>query len=376
MKANKPVPKDSWQVYLNSLKPESAKKYSDWASSFDEFRNTAEQSEVPLAQCVLNFFESCHEGGYSTSSLWSASSALKSFLLIKHSFKLDDQAPLLKRLFKNWETDEEVEQSAVFTPEQVEKFLKDAPNDSVYLPIKFAMIISIYGSLRIQELTDFTFGQLTKQGTVFVGEVLRGKGRGPKKMSKFVIDSHVGILEDYINRFSEECRIQCKGRVIRKLTTKGLESVQVIGKHTIGEFPRKIADFLKLPNSNEFTGHAFRRTAATILANQGAGLLLIKQAGGWRSDAVAQRYIAESDLPKKEVASKLSGAIASSSSATTTGSSATQLQQPSAPPASSSTTTNITIQIDMQNATFSGGTFNLFVPGFESALNPNQKDKI
>lgn len=204
MQATKPNTKDSWQVYLNSLKPESAKKYSDWTKAFEEFCNKPEQKTVELAQNVLDFFESCHDDGYATSSLWSASSALKSFLLIKHSFKLEDQVPLLKRLFKNWET--EVEQSAVFTPEQIEKFLKEALDDSSYLSIKVATIIGLFGSLRIQELADFTFQQLQKQGQVYIGEVLRGKGRGPKKMSKFVIDSHLDIVESYVNRFSEEIR--------------------------------------------------------------------------------------------------------------------------------------------------------------------------
>ena len=286
--------------------------------SFEEFRNKPEQKDVALAQNISDFFESCHEGGYyATSSLWSASSALKSYLLIKHSFKMDDQTPLLKRLFKNWETEDVGQQSAVFTPEEIEAYLQNAANDPTNLPIKVATIVGIFGSLRIQEITDFTFQQLNKQGQVYIGEVLRGKGRGPQKLSKFVIDSHLDILEEYLNRFSQNCRIQCKGRLIRKLTSKVQESVQVMGKHTIGEFPRKMAEFLKLPNANDFTGHAFRRSAATILANQGAGLVLIKQAGGWRSDSVAQRYIAESDVPKKEIANLISNAMVTSSSSST-----------------------------------------------------------
>jgi hypothetical protein len=95
-------------------------------SSFEQFCESQEQSDQSLAQNVLDFFESSHDGGYATSSLWSASSALKSYdsyLLIKHSFKLDDQVPTLKRLLKNWETEDTVERSAVFKPEKILKFL-------------------------------------------------------------------------------------------------------------------------------------------------------------------------------------------------------------------------------------------------------------
>ena len=166
MQATKSSTHDSWQVYLNSLKGESAKKYKNWVDSFEEFRNKPEQKDVALAQNILDLFESCHEGGYATSSLWSASSALKSYLLIKHSFKMDDQTPLLKRLFKNWETEDVVQQSAVFTPEEIEAYLQNAANDPTNLPIKVATIVGIFGSLRIQEITDFTFQQLNKQGQV------------------------------------------------------------------------------------------------------------------------------------------------------------------------------------------------------------------
>jgi len=141
-------------------------------------------------------------------------------------------------------------------------------------------------------------------------------------------------------------------------------------KHTIGEFPRKMAEFLKLPNAKDFTGHAFRRSAATILANQGAGLVLIKQAGGWRSDSVAQRYIAESDVPKKEIANLISNAMVTSSSSSTPAVVATAAA--AAFQGSSSATTNLTIHVDMRNTTISGGNVHLLVPGFESALNPKK----
>jgi len=37
---------------------------------------------------------------------------------------------------------------------------------------------------------------------------------------------------------------------------------------------------------------------------------MLKQAGGWKSDAVAQRYIEESDVPKREIAARISAGTA------------------------------------------------------------------
>nr|XP_015837108.1 PREDICTED: uncharacterized protein LOC107398237 [Tribolium castaneum] len=44
-------------------------------------------------------------------------------------------------------------------------------------------------------------------------------------------------------------------------------TVQPVGYNTFSNIPQKIAEFLKLPNDIEYTGHSFRRSSATLLAN-------------------------------------------------------------------------------------------------------------
>jgi integrase len=63
---------------------------------------------------------------------------------------------------------------------------------------------------------------------------------------------------------------------------------QVIGKGTIGSWPSKIAEYLKLKTSAGYTGHSFRRSSATLLANKGEDLLGLKRPGGWKSSATAE----------------------------------------------------------------------------------------
>lgn len=65
-------------------------------------------------------------------------------------------------------------------------------------------------------------------------------------------------------------------------------SRQVIGKNKIGKVPFEVALFLKLPEPQLYTGHCFRRTSATLLANSGASLTMIKQLGGWKSSGTAE----------------------------------------------------------------------------------------
>ncbi len=58
---------------------------------------------------------------------------------------------------------------------------------------------------------------------------------------------------------------------------------QVVGKGTIGTWPSKIAKYLKLLNKSNYTGHSFRRSSATFLANKGVDVLGLKRHGGWKS---------------------------------------------------------------------------------------------
>jgi hypothetical protein len=74
---------------------------------------------------------------------------------------------------------------------------------------------------------------------------------------------------------------------------------QVVGINKIGEQPKIIAQYLKLPNPELFTGHCFRRTGATILADAGGDTLTVKNFGGWKSTQVMETYVEES-LHKKE----------------------------------------------------------------------------
>lgn len=80
---------------------------------------------------------------------------------------------------------------------------------------------------------------------------------------------------------------------------------QVVGIHKFGSIPQEIANYLKLPNAKEYTGHCFRRTSATFLVDAGADITSLKRHGGWKSSGVAEGYIDESINNKLEVAQKI-----------------------------------------------------------------------
>lgn len=84
---------------------------------------------------------------------------------------------------------------------------------------------------------------------------------------------------------------------------------QVIGKNKFGKMPEQIARYLQLPNPNEYTGHSFRRTSATLLADAGANITTLKRHGGWRSDKVAEGYVEQSINNKIDINNQITKSI-------------------------------------------------------------------
>lgn len=98
---------------------------------------------------------------------------------------------------------------------------------------------------------------------------------------------------------------------------------QVIGKNKFGTMPKLIAEFLGLEDPHLYTGHSFRRTSATLLANSGADLLTLKRHGGWKSSSVAEGYIEESIYQKRKTGNLITSAISVNRQASSTGSTST-----------------------------------------------------
>ncbi|KAJ8914622.1 hypothetical protein NQ315_015359 [Exocentrus adspersus] len=88
-------------------------------------------------------------------------------------------------------------------------------------------------------------------------------------------------------------------------------------EEVLSEWSAKIATFLGLQDPKNFTGHAFRRTSATLLANTGVDILGLKRHGGWKSSTVAEGYVEDFLHNKTEFAEKiLHNADGASTSAT------------------------------------------------------------
>jgi len=99
---------------------------------------------------------------------------------------------------------------------------------------------------------------------------------------------------------------RAKGRVF-----KGWRSMrflnQGMGRNTLSNVGKKIAEWLELSDVHRYTGHCWRRSSATAMADAGATNMDLKRHHQWKSDSVANGYVDNSKCGKIRAAEMLSG---------------------------------------------------------------------
>lgn len=255
---------------------------------------------------------------YKPSSLWSFFSMLK--LTVQQHNNINIDYPRLNSFLKKYKTGFVQKKSLIFDPEDVRRFLDEAP-DSMYLHVKVRsffffqimsnyslfvkviLIFGIFGATRGDELTKVCVEHLVKQGDIYVVKIPDTKTKQPRS---FVLE---GENATYVNNYLKLRPMDISTNRFFISYKNGKCAKQVIGKNTIQSAPKTIAKFLNLDNPSGYTGHSFRRSSATILADAGADLLMLKRHGGWKSSTVAEGYVAESVGNKRKIGQLISDRI-------------------------------------------------------------------
>lgn len=169
--------------------------------------------------------------------------------------------------------------------------------------MQVACVFAISGACRKKELKGLQTTDVIMEGKLMVVTVHNTKNKTDRR---FTVE----------NRFLE---IVTKYTKLRKLETTHTEffvnfqagkcTVQPIGSNKLGRMPKVIATYLKLPNPSSYTGHSFRRSSTTILADAGATFVAIKSHGGWLSDATPHGYIEDSTQSKRKSSNMIQSQI-------------------------------------------------------------------
>ncbi|XP_074028911.1 uncharacterized protein isoform X1 [Leptinotarsa decemlineata] len=180
------------------------------------------------SNCVYSF----QSETYSPNSLWTKWSMLKSMVTIHEKrdiTKFNELQAFLKRKSKSYKP----KKSAVLSPKDVIRFLKDAPND-IHLLHKVVLIMGYFGECRSQELLNVKISDIEDRDSFMVVNVPESKTGGSKKFT--VVDekefSALPLLRLYmslrpkgIERFflsfrQNKCTSQPIGKIAAKIPSK------------------------------------------------------------------------------------------------------------------------------------------------------------
>lgn len=281
---------------------EAYQKYMDWCLE-NKIKTTSEN-------VMLAYFGSLHTK-YCPTSLWAYYSMIKKVLQVKNNLDIS-RYHKLKAYLKKQSDGFVKKKSLIFTNEQMNQFLNEAPQK--LLLEKVILIIGISGACRRQELYNLKFKDIEDLTDKLLITLHDTKN---KTSRSFVVPS---------GTFYETCKkyITLRQKVQNPPNDRFFLNFQndkctrqVVGVNKLGSVPERVAKFLKLPQPSQYTSHSLRRTSATVLVDAGADLVELKRHGGWKSSTVAEGYIGDSLNNKTVIGNKICQSITSARSSST-----------------------------------------------------------
>lgn len=301
-----------------SLELLPAKSKSRYEKEFSVFNVWCDQRKVKCVreEVMLAYFSSISKT-CKPSTLWSRYSMLKAVLKAKKNVDIGNFLKLSAYL-KRQNVGYRPKKSKTFEKRDISRFFNEAPDD-IYLHIKVATVFGLAGACRREELTYIKITDIQDKGDMLIVTIPDTKTHTSRV---FVISNETEHGKECLKLYRKYLNLRPPNTPHQRLFVyykMGKCTSQCIGINSFGKMPSEIAAFLKLPNPELYTGHSFRRTSVTILADSGANITSIKRHGGWKSTTVAEGYIEESIANKKETSNKIlaSDKVPSTSSAPT-----------------------------------------------------------
>lgn len=194
---------------------------------------------------------------------------------------------------------------------------------SLYVPglkglqLKNALIIGFFCAMRNGELYQFKRGNITedREHNRFVVCIERSKTDQAGNGFHATIPYSIGVISiaflvrDYLSAFDQFCMKNNLDPVQQPyFMTISPGNVFIrcrVGVNTLAKYPSLIARYLNLENADAYTGHCFRGSAATNMAENGASDQQMKCLCRWKSEKMADVYTRQTDRLKNEATNAL-----------------------------------------------------------------------
>lgn len=166
------------------------------------------------------------------------------------------------------------------------------------------MVFGLSGLCRCDELYNLRFDEVEDHGDFWFVNLNRTK---TSKIRDFLIDKKFyPLIKKYVELRLPNAPVK---HFFTQYKIKNEEcTVTPVGINTIYAQPRVIANYLKLSKGN-YTGHSFRRSGSTFVVESGGDMMMLKNAGGWKSDKIAQSYVEYSKFSRQKVANLISNSL-------------------------------------------------------------------
>lgn len=285
-----------------NLLPEKSKE--NYLKEYDTFMKWRNQNNIHsfTERVLLAFFEE-KSRKFKSSTLWSSYSKLKATLIINDNVDINKYAKLIAFL-KRKSVGYIPKKSNTFSREEINKFLLIAPDDK-YLMFKVTLILGIAGGCRREELYKMKIDDIENKGQFLLITIPDSKTHTSRR---FTVIGETSKNINLIHFYQNYANLRPKNATTNHFFLSyrnGKCTKQVVGINTFSKIPSLIAQYLSLPHPEEYTGHTFRRTSASLLVDSGGDILQLKQHGGWKSTAVAEGYVNNSLNSKMNCASRI-----------------------------------------------------------------------
>ena len=275
-------------------------RYKKVWEEFTRFSNSSDDFEkrMPSENELLEYFQHLrNKKKNSSSTLWTVYSMLNSVCKGKYSERLQ-KFPRITALLKSYNKDCK-KKAAVFDDGDLEKFVGAKDLSTPYwLVRKVVMILAFFGGLRHTEAMDLELQNVRPAENGIYITHSRAKQRSDKRSSSFLVPKTTGevdyaeVVKEYMDHMKTEL-----GKFSGRFFWTGKQQNFInspLGKNSVSNIPKEMAEFLEKENVSEFTFHSLRRSSATYAADNGATAQQMTDFYGWKSVNMAQEYISTS----------------------------------------------------------------------------------
>lgn len=207
--------------------------------------------------------------------------------------------------------------SLILKEGDITKFLRFETNGLKELQLKVALVMGFFCALRNSELYDLRRGDIVEDSTFECFNVCIRHSKTDQAGCGFTASipfsisdiSIVSIVRDYLSTldsFILQSQLSPTDQpLFTAITAQGSFMLSRVGINTMAKMASCIASKLGLENATAYTGHCFRGSAATNMAENGASDQQMKSLCRWRSEKMADTYTRKTERLKNEATQTL-----------------------------------------------------------------------